>query len=315
MTRDTDTTSVTTAAERHDEMIRPERPREVFRWVVTAVAIALFFWGVTEEIRWSRLLRAPGEFINISILMFRDPEWSVVPSLLGSMWESISIAWLGTLFASVAAIPLSFLAAENLVGRPVAWVTRQVFNALRAVPELILAVAFIPIFGLSPTTGVVAIAVGSVGTLGKLCYEVVEGLDPGPIEAADAVGADRLQRLRWGVVPQVMPELTSFALYRFEVNIRASAVLGVVGAGGIGRDLSQYVGFKVWERVGLALVVVIVSTILVDEISGRIRRRIVSGPVRDDDDGEDVEGDEPPPRGGLPSPEARAEFESADVPY
>lgn len=286
MSRDNSTTTITTAAERVEEMIRPERPREVFRWVVTAVAIALFVWGVTEEIRWARLLRAPGEFLNISTLMFRDPEWGIVPSLLGSMWESISIAWLGTLFASVAAIPLSFLAAENLVGRPVAWVTRQVFNALRAVPELILAVAFIPIFGLSPTTGVVAIAVGSVGTLGKLCYEVVEGLDPGPIEAADAVGANRLQRLRWGVVPQVMPELTSFALYRFEVNIRASAVLGVVGAGGIGRDLSQYVGFKVWERVGLALIVVIVSTILVDELSGRIRRRIVSGPVRDAEEGD-----------------------------
>ncbi len=313
MSRDNSTTTITTAAERVEEMIRPERPREVFRWVVTAAAIALFVWGVTEEIRWSRLMRAPGEFLNISTLMFRDPEWSIVPSLLGSMWESISIAWLGTLFASVAAIPLSFLAAENLVGRPVAWVTRQVFNALRAVPELILAVAFIPIFGLSPTTGVVAIAVGSVGTLGKLCYEVVEGLDPGPIEAADAVGANRLQRLRWGVVPQVMPELTSFALYRFEVNIRASAVLGVVGAGGIGRDLSQYVGFKVWERVGLALIVVIVSTILVDELSGRIRRRIVSGPVRDGE--EDPEGDEPPPRGGLPGPEARAKFEPADVPY
>ena len=309
----TETTTPSSAAERVEEMTRPERPREVFRWVVTLAVLLLFVWGVTEDIKWSRLRDAPADFVNIVTLMFTDPEWSVVPSLLGSMWESISIAWLGTLFASVAAIPLSFLAAENLVGRPLAWVTRQVFNALRAVPELILAVAFIPIFGLTPTTGVVAIAVGSVGTLGKLCYEVVEGLDPGPIEAADAVGASRLQRLRWGVVPQVMPELTSFALYRFEVNIRASAVLGVVGAGGIGRDLSQYVSFKVWERVGLALVVVIVSTILVDEISGRIRRRIVAGPGGEDAD-EDGAGDEPPPRGGLPAPEARVTTEPADVP-
>lgn len=282
MSSDTQTPPPTSTAERVQGLLRPEKPMEVFRWTVTAAVIVLFVWGVTADIRWSRLLEAPADFVNIVRLMFRDPEWSVVPSLLGSMWESISIAWLGTIFASVVAIPLSFLAAENLVGRPIAWVTRQVFNVLRAVPELILAVAFIPIFGLSATTGVVAIAVGSVGTLGKLCFEVVEGLDDGPIEAADAVGAGRLQRLRWGVLPQVMPELASFALYRFEVNIRASAVLGVVGAGGIGRDLSQYVQFKVWERVGLALVVVIVSTILVDEISGRIRRRIVRGPATDD---------------------------------
>jgi phosphonate transport system permease protein len=274
-TREVTTTST---AERVDAMLRPERPREVFRWVVTGVGLALFVWGLSGDMKWSRLVEAPAEFVNIATLMFTDPEWSIVPHLLAAMWESISIAWLGTVFATIVAIPMSFLAAENLVGRPVSWVTRQLFNVLRAVPELILAVAFIPIFGLTATAGVMAIAVGSVGTLGKLCYEVIEGLDRGPIEAADAVGANRPQRLRWGVLPQVLPELTSFALYRFEVNIRASAVLGVVGAGGIGRDLSQYVQFKAWERVGLALVVVVVSTILVDTISGRIRRRIVAGP-------------------------------------
>lgn len=264
--------------ERVEAMLRPERPAEVFRWVVTAVVLVLLAWGLSADIRYSRLLEAPAEFATIVRLMFEDPDWSAVPGLLEAMWESIAIAWLGTVLATVVAIPLAFLAAENLVGRPVAWVSRQVFNVLRAIPELILAVTFIPVFGLTARAGVMAIAVGSVGTLGKLCYEVIEGLDHGPIEAADAVGGSRMQRLRWGVLPQVLPELTSFALYRFEVNIRASAVLGVVGAGGIGALLSQYVGFKVWDRAGLALVVVIGSTIAVDAISGRIRRRIVAGP-------------------------------------
>jgi phosphonate transport system permease protein len=135
------------------------------------------------------------------------------------------------------------VAAENLVGRPVAWLMRQVFNLLRAVPEVILALAFIPLFGLTPMAGVLALGVGSIGTLGKLCYEIIEGIQPGPLEAADAVGANRLQRLRWGVLPQVTPELASFVLYRFEVNIRASAVLGLVGAGGIGNDLAQALRF------------------------------------------------------------------------
>jgi phosphonate transport system permease protein len=265
-------------AARVEDALRPERPMEVFRWVVTGVVVLVFAWGVSADIRWSRLLEAPAEFVNIVTLMFRDPDWSALPTLARAMWESIAIAWLGTVLASIAAIPLSFLAAENLVGRPVAWVTRQVFNVLRAIPELILAVAFIPIFGLTPQAGIMAIAIGSIGTLGKLCYEIIEGLEPGPIEAADAVGATRSQRLRWGVLPQVLPELTSFALYRFEVNIRASAVLGVVGAGGIGTLLAQYIGFDVWERAGLALVVVIGSTIAVDAVSGRIRRRIVLGP-------------------------------------
>lgn len=257
---------------------------------MTGAVLLLLGWGLTAEIRFSRLLEAPGEFATIVRLMVRDPDFSAVPGLLTAMWESISIAWLGTVMATVVAIPLSFLAAENLVGRGPAWVIRQVFNALRAVPELILAVAFIPVFGLTAKAGVMAIAVGSVGTLGKLCYEVIEGLDPGPIEAADAVGGSRTQRLRWGVIPQVLPELASFAMYRFEVNIRASAVLGVVGAGGIGSLLSQYVGFKVWDRAGLALVVVVVSTIAVDSISGRIRRRIVAGPG-----GGDVQQEATPP--------------------
>ena len=274
----TPTSSPTSTRERVDTMLRPERPREAFRWIVTVVVLVLFAWGLTAELKYSRLLEAPSEMATYTRLMFRDPEWSVVPHLLASMWESISIAWLGTLIATVVSIPLAFLAAENLVGRPVAWVTRQAFNVLRAIPELILAVALIPVFGLTPTTGVMAIAIGSIGTLGKLCYEVIEGLDDGPIEASEAVGSNRVQRLRWGVVPQVLPELASFAMYRFEVNIRASAVMGVVGAGGIGTDLVQYIDFDEWERAGLALVVVIGATILVDSISGRIRRRIVAGP-------------------------------------
>src|SRR5690606_22069515 len=160
--------------------------------------------------------------------------------------------------------------SENLVGRPVAWFVRQLFNLIRAVPEVIVALLFVPIFGLSPMAGVLAIGIHSIGSLGKLLYEIIEGIDRGPIEAADAVGAGRLQRLRWAVVPQVAPELTSFVLYRFEINIRASAVLGLVGAGGIGNDLVQAVRFKEYGIAGLALAVVVIGTIMVDVISGAI---------------------------------------------
>lgn len=288
--------ATTSTRQRMDQALRPERPTEVFRWVVTAILLVLLAWGLTADIKWSRLVEAPADFATIVRLMFRDPDWGAIPGLLTGMWESIAIAWLGTVIATVFSIPLAFVAAENLVGRRFANITRQVFNVLRAIPELILAVAFIPVFGLGPQTGVVAIAVGSVGTLGKLCYEVIEGLDPGPIEASDAVGGNAVQRLRWGVIPQVLPELASFAMYRFEVNIRASAVMGVVGAGGIGTLLSQYFQFKVWDRAGLALLVVIGATILVDMISGRIRRRIVAGPGMSTGDGD---GEPPAPSGAV----------------
>lgn len=260
----------------------PALPSKPFDWPKLAwwtLTIGLVAWAAWQlDAKWSRLLDAPADLWTLARLMFGDMAWGEFGKLLGEMWESISIAWLGTIIAAIFAIPLSFVAAENLVPKRVAILIRQIFNVLRAVPEIIIAIAFIPVFGLSPMAGVMAIGVGSIGSLGKLFYELIEAIDDGPIEAADAVGATGLQRLRWGVLPQVLPELTSLVMYRFEVNIRASAVLGLIGAGGIGSTLALSIEFKQWETAGLALIIVVVGTIIVDTISGMIRRRIVAGP-------------------------------------
>ena len=256
----------------------PSKARDTFRIALTTVFVVLFGWSlISVELKWSRLLEAPADMYRLFQVMFDDLPWDRLDEMIGLMWDSIAMAWVGTLIAAVFAIPLSFVAAENLVGRPIAWVTRQVFNILRAVPEVILALLFIPIFGLSPMAGVLAIGVGSIGSLGKLFYEIIENIQRGPIEAVDAVGASSVQRMRWAVIPQVAPELTSFLLYRFEINIRASAVLGIVGAGGIGGTLADAIRFKEYDAAGLALIVVIVGTIAVDTVSGAIRRRIVAG--------------------------------------
>jgi phosphonate transport system permease protein len=258
----------------------PPKPIDRYKWFFTAGVVAITLWSALGlDAKWSRLLDAPADLWTLGRLMFTDMDLADLPDLAGAMWESVSIAWMGTLIASVFAIPMSFLAAENLVGRPVAWVTRQVLNLLRAIPEVILALVFIPVFGLTPMAGVMAIGVGSIGTLGKLFYEMIEGIKDEPLEASDAVGASRLQRLRWGVIPQVSPELASLVLYRFEVNIRASAVLGVVGAGGIGGDLQQALLFKDFGTAGLGLIIIVIGTIAVDTVSGAVRRRIVRGPT------------------------------------
>lgn len=266
----------------------PAPPRQTYRLVLSlGIALAVVWSGASIELKWSRLLEAPGDLWANARLMIVNMEWAFVGDLVRAMWESICIAWIGTLIAALFALPLAFLAAENLVGRWVSWVTRQVLNLLRAIPEIILALAFVPIFGLTPMAGVMAIAIGSIGTLGKLCFEIIEGIRPDPIEATDAVGANRLQRLRWGVLPQVLPELSSFVLYRFEVNIRVSAILGLVDAGGIGQNLQSSLKYAnanrpdLWGQAGVGLIVVIVGTIIVDVISGAIRRRIVAGPRAD----------------------------------
>jgi phosphonate transport system permease protein len=194
------------------------------------------------------------------------------------MIESLQMAWVGTIIGAALSLPLGFLGARNVSSGLVSNVMRQVLNAIRAFPELILAIAiFIPIAGLGAVAGTLAIGLHSAGTLGKLTAEAIEGIDPGPVEAARAAGGRGLQVQRWGVLPQVLPELIGFWLYRFEINIRAGAVLGVVGAGGIGFLLDQTIKFGRWPQAGTAILVVVMATIVVDTISGAVRRRVIEG--------------------------------------
>jgi phosphonate transport system permease protein len=194
------------------------------------------------------------------------------------MIQSIEIAWVGTIIGAAFSLPIGFIAAKNVSSGLISNIVRQGLNGIRAFPELVLAVAiFIPIAGLGPVAGALAIGFHSIGTLGKLTAEVVEGIDPGPVEASRAVGGRWAQVQRWGVLPQVLPEIVAFWLYRFEINIRSAAVLGVVGAGGIGFIVQQTIVFGRYPRAGMALIVVVLATILVDTVSGWVRRRIIEG--------------------------------------
>ncbi len=264
---------------------RPRRPsrRQVLFGV--AVLVALIGWAVvTLDVLPERLLRLPGGLAHIFHGMYLEegPEWEYLPDAIGGMLESLQIAWIGTIIGAVISLPMGLLGARNVTGGIGSNVMRQVLNAIRAVPEVLLAViVFIPIVGIGGTSsayaGTLAIGVHSVGTLGKLTAEVVEGIDPGPVEAARAAGGNGLQVQRWGVLPQVMPEVVAFWLYRFEINIRASAILGVVGAGGVGEALTQAMAFNRLPRAGIIIIVIIVATILIDTASGWLRRRIIEG--------------------------------------
>lgn len=267
------------AKERFDTIVRPEKPFNRFRLIVTAtILIALFGSALTADVSWTRLSDVPGQLWAIAKLMFGNLDFGALPQALEGMWESVAIAWIGTLIGAALSLPLALLAATNISGWATVPPVRFVLNVLRAIPEIVLAIVLIPIFGLGALAGTLAIGIGSIGTLGKLSAEIIEGCDDGPVEAADATGANRVQRIRWGVLPQVMPEILALWLYRFEINIRASAVLGVVGAGGIGGMLQQTIQFREWGQAGVALLVVVGVTILIDTISGFVRRRIIQGP-------------------------------------
>ena len=260
---------------------RPARPSHAKRNLAIVGAALVIGWAVvTVGVDPAEILELPGGLGLVFYEMFlkTGPDWSYLPTAVDGMVESLQLAWVGTVIGAVISLPLGFFGARNVSSGLVSNVMRQVLNAIRAFPEIVLAIAiFIPIAGLGPVAGALAIGLHSVGTLGKLTAEVVEGIDPGPVEAVRAAGGRSLQIQRWGVLPQVLPEVVAFWLYRFEINIRAAAVLGVVGAGGIGFSLQQTLQFKRYPLAGTAIIVVVVATILVDTLSGWVRRRIIEG--------------------------------------
>ena len=273
--------------------VRPSPPSHLQRDLLILGAAALFLWAtLSSGIAFEDILDVPrGVWLVLQEMFFSGgPDWSYAPRAIDAMIESLQMAWIGTIIGAAISLPLGFLGAKNVSSGLVSSIVRQVLNAIRAFPEVVLAIAiFIPIAGLGPVAGALAIGIHSAGTLGKLTAEAIEGIDPGPVEAARAVGGRGLQVQRWGVGPQVLPEIIAFWLYRFEINIRAGAVLGIVGAGGIGFSLQQTIAFGRYPQAGMALIVVVVATIIVDTVSGGVRRRIIEGaearsgqPVADD---------------------------------
>ena len=242
--------------------------------LVTAVVV-LEFWSI--EITWARLGDLPGEIVRYLGLMFAAPDWAKVPEALWQTWRSIEMAWVGTILGIVLATPLSLFAARGFAP---AWLRaglRGFFSLIRAVPEIIFAIVILSVTGLTPFTGALALGLHGIGTLGKWGHEAVESVPQGPIEAAKAAGGSTAQVLRWGVWPQVEPAFWSFWLYRFEINVRSSAVLGLIGVGGIGDMLTSYTQYREWATVGVLLIVVVVVTMIIDGISGAVRRRIMEG--------------------------------------
>ena len=256
-----------------------ERPRYQVGWATwtTFIVAVLFVWSlVAIEFSAKRMLEVPaqvaeqlGFFYPIDVAY----GWSAV---LPAIIESIQIAWVGTIIAALLSLPLALFGARTLFPR-VARVVKLISATARAFPEILLAIYFVPIVGLGPFAGALAIGISSVGMLTKLGSEVVESIDFGPVEAVEASGGSRLLALRYAVFPQVLPELAAHWLFRFELNIRASAVLGVVGAGGVGGVLLNTLRYGHYDKAGAVLLLTIIVVLAIDLVSGEIRHRIIRG--------------------------------------
>lgn len=203
------------------------------------------------------------------------PDFTNWRQLVGLMWLTVQIALWGTFIAVFIAVPLGLAAARNIAPAWVVWPVRRVMDLLRSIPDLVIATLFIVAVGLGPLAGVLALALNTGGVLAKLFSEAVESIDKGPVEGVRATGAAPLLEIVWGVIPQVAPLWTSFALYRFESNSRAATVLGLIGAGGIGQLLFEDIqGFKYAEVSAIAIVIVVAVT-LIDTLSQIMRKRLL----------------------------------------
>ncbi len=245
-------------------------------WAGAGLFAVVFVWSARGvEASLARFIEGLPLLARILVLML-VPDWSWAGRSLSGMVVSVQVALLGTTVGMLLAFPLAFLAARNIAPHPASsYLGKQVLNLIRTFPEIILAIFFVAAYGPGALAGMMAIGLHSTGSLGKLYAEAVETIDPGPLEALRAAGANRIKTFWFAVLPQVMPEFAALSLYRFEINSRAATVLGLVGAGGIGTIMVQALQFRRWEVVGMALIVIIAVVTLIDTASAALRRRLV----------------------------------------
>ncbi|GGA84347.1 phosphonate ABC transporter, permease protein PhnE [Ornithinibacillus halotolerans] len=236
-------------------------------YIWTFVSIDIDFAKAIEQVRQN--------FGNVISGLFQ-PNWAATGDVALSMLETITIAFAGSLMAAILSIPLAFLAANNMMGGKIgSAVGKWILSAVRAFPDIILAILFVVAVGPNPFAGVLAIAIGSTGMLGKMFSEIIESIDMDVVQAMQANGANRIQILFFAVMPQVIPEFLSYAIYRFEVDIRASSILGIVGAGGIGTMIFFASSNRDWSQMGTILLGIIIVVTIIDFASAKIRRKIV----------------------------------------
>ncbi|WP_430788682.1 phosphonate ABC transporter, permease protein PhnE [Virgibacillus flavescens] len=244
---------------------------------ITIALIALYIWTFLGiDIDWGRAIERSISNFSVIIPKLFSPDWSATGEVTLKIIETVLIAFAGSFMAAVLAVPLGFLAAKNMSRiNFLSSIGKWILSAVRAFPDIILAILFVVAVGPNAFAGVLAIAIGSTGMLGKLYSEVVESIDMKVVEAMEANGANKVQMLFYGVIPQIIPEFLSYAIYRFEIDVRASSILGIVGAGGIGTMIIFAANNRNWSEMGLILLAIIIVVTIIDFISARIRRKIV----------------------------------------
>jgi phosphonate transport system permease protein len=245
-------------------------------WVLTLAFVSWTFQVMTQDTIWSFVLDAPAQARDIGGRMM-PPAWSFMSELWWPLWETLNMATLGTLLGLALAVPVAFLAAHNTTPsrrfvRPVALL---VIVASRSINSLIWALLLVAVIGPGVLAGTIAIALRSIGFIGKLLYEAIEEIDPKQVEAVSATGATGPQVMAWGIAPQIAPTLAGISVFRWDINIRESAVLGLVGAGGVGVKLEAALGTLAWPKVTMLLIAILATVVVSEWVTAQVRKKLI----------------------------------------
>ena len=254
-------------------------PARLLLWVgwLFLVALFVFCWQVmTKNTIWAFVADAPRQAADLGSRMV-PPRWSYIDVLWKPLWDTMNIATLGTMLGVIFAVPVAFLAASNttpskLLVRPVALF---IIVASRSINSLIWALLLVSIIGPGLLAGIVAIALRSIGFVAKLLYEAIEETDKLQIEAVAATGASGAQILNYAIVPQILPAFYGISVFRWDINIRESTILGLVGAGGIGVQLQASLNTLAWPQVTMIFIVILGTVVISEWISARVRHAII----------------------------------------
>ena len=259
-----------------DDWTRFTPRQKLLRWGILAGCALVITWALSSiKVVWAWVWGAPEQIGDLFGRMY-PPDPTNLATILRVLWDTVNIATFATAFAVLLSLPVAYIAAQNTTpNRATLWLGRLILVTSRSVNTIIWALLFVAIFGPGAVAGIVAIMFRSIGFIGKLLGEAIEEIDPRPVEALEATGASRFKVIVYAIIPQVMPTFWAVAILRWDINLRESTVLGLVGAGGIGIVLQGAIDTFNWPEVATILLAIIALVILGEVISAYLRRRIL----------------------------------------
>lgn len=264
---------------RHEAAIRGSLKTKLATIGTIAALAGFFIYGLTtlETSLWKIIAGLSNLGTFVMLMLPPDPgSWARAVIFVKALFETIAIAFLGTILAAILALPLGFIAARNVVAnRVVHFLARRSLDTVRGVDALIWALIWVNVVGLGPFAGMLAIMTSDLGAFGKLYSEAIEAADRRPVEGVSSVGGGKAHEIRFGLLPQVLPVIASQVLYFIESNTRSSTIIGIVGAGGIGLYLAETIRTLEWQQVSFLILLVLAAVSAIDFLSSKLRFAII----------------------------------------